>query len=360
MRKICFIDYDMSVTGGVEQVTASLANELSKRFEVHVISICQNMKALAYSLNPDIKYSVLLKQEKRLSEMRKDLRPIFKKYLNENNIDVAIIQGNYPGFLASTARFTTKTKLVFCDHGALMNQWKRKDIVVIRLIAALLCHRVIALTEQNREDYIKRFLLTRKKVGCIYNWIDLDMPRSEAYKSDSKRIISAGRFGKEKGFDMLVKAFAPVAEKHPDWHLDIYGDGEMMDTVKELIAQFNISDNVHLLGMCKDLAMRYKDYAMYVLPSYREGMPLVLLEAKANCLPIVSFDIMTGPREIVRNGIDGILVEPYNLNNLGEAICSLIEDNESRAQMSEKSQENLDKFSKQSILNQWIKLIESL
>lgn len=359
MKKICFIDYDMSVRGGVEQVTASLVNALAKHYEVHLVSIVENGQT-AYDFKTEIKYSVLLEKEERLSRMRKRLKPLLKRYFYENDIDVAIIQGNYPGFLASSVRFSTKTKLVFCDHGALMNQWDRKDIVVIRLIASLLCHKVITLTEQSRNDYIKRFLLPKKKVGCIYNWIDLDIPRSETYDAKSKRIVSAGRFGKEKGFDMLIKVFAPVAEKYPDWHLDIFGDGEMMETVKELIDEYAVFDNVHLMGMCKDLAQRYKDYALYVLPSYREGMPLVLLEAKANRLPIVGFDIMTGPREIVRDGVDGILVQPYDLEKMEEAICRLIENEDKRSQMSEKSQENLDKFSKENILKQWIELVESL
>ena len=179
-------------------------------------------------------------------------------------------------------------------------------------------------------------------------------------KSEAERIISAGRFGKEKGFDMLVKAFAPVVRKHPDWHLDIYGDGEMFDTVKELIENLKIADNVHLMGMCSNLSDKYKDYSMYVLPSYREGLPLVLLEAKANRLPIVSFDILTGPREIMRDGVDGILVPPYDLEKMGAAICRLIEDDSLRISMSEKSQDNVENFSKPTILKQWCDLIESI
>lgn len=101
------------------------------------------------------------------------------------------------------------------------------------------------------------------------------------------------------------------------------------------------------------LAEKYKEYSMYVLPSYREGLPLVLLEAKANRLPIVSFDIMTGPREIVRDGIDGILVPPYDLEKMGNAICSLIENEDLRSSMSLKSQENIYKYSKTAILKQW-------
>lgn len=359
MKKVCLIDFDMSVRGGVEQVTASLANALADCFEVHLLGLCE-MGSLAYTLDERVKYTALSKDEQRLSVMRKELKPVIRNYLNSNKIDVAIIQGNYPGFIVSTARFGTRTRLVFCDHGALMNQWERRDIVVIRLISSLLCHKVITLTEQSREDYIRKFRLPRKKVDCIYNWVDLSIVRSEQYNKNSKRIISAGRFGKEKGFDMLIKAFAPVAKKHTDWHLDLFGDGEMMETVKALIEEYGISDNVHLMGMRSDLAERYKDYSMYVLPSYREGMPLVLLEAKANRLPIVSFDILTGPKEIVRDGIDGILIKPYDTDEMARAMCALIEDNEMREAFSVASQENLDKFSKKTILTNWKQLIEKI
>ncbi len=359
MRKVCFIDYDMSVRGGVEQVTASLANTLVTYYDIYIVSLCLNNE-LAYNLDKRIKFIWLLRQEKHLREMQKELCPELVKILNDKSIDVAIIQGNYSGFISAFARLKTKTKLIFCDHGALMNQWGQKDIVFIRLISSLLSHRVVTLTEQSREAYIKRFHLSNKKVKCIYNWIDLQVPRSEKYDRDSKQIISAGRFGKEKGFDMLIEVFASIVSKHPDWSLDLYGDGEMMESVRCLIAKFGIENNVKLMGMCPNLLEQYKNYAIYVLPSYREGMPLVLLEAKANRLPIVSFDIMTGPKEIVRNGIDGYLIEPYNLEKMCNSICELIENAHLRQEMSNRSQENLDKFSKQSIVKQWRELIDSL
>lgn len=356
-KKICLIDFDMSVRGGVEQVTVGLSAALTNHYDVHLLSLCQKGEQ-AYSLDPRVKYKALLKDERRLRQMRADCKPLLSDYFRENQIEVAIIQGNYPGFVVSAVRSTVGTKLIFCDHGALMNQWKQKDIRLIRWISAMLCHRVVTLTEQSRMDYLKKFHLRSRKVRCIYNWIDLSVPRSERYNTESKRIVCAGRFGKEKGFDMLVKAFAPVARKHPDWSLDLFGDGEMMPVVRRLVKENHLEEQVNLLGMRTDLAECYKNYAMYVLPSYREGMPLVLLEAKANRLPIVSFDIMTGPREIVRDGIDGILIQPYDLEAMGEAMCRLIDHPELRLEMSARSQENLEQFSQEKILEQWRQLIE--
>ncbi|MBQ9624971.1 MAG: glycosyltransferase [Clostridia bacterium] len=96
------------------------------------------------------------------------------------------------------------------------------------------------------------------------------------------------------------------------------------------------------------------------MSSKREGMPVVLLEAKLNRLPIVSYDIFTGPSEIVRNGTDGILVPDGDIEELASAMIKLIENKDLRKQMSDNSQENLEKFSKETILKQWFNLIDSM
>lgn len=359
MKTVCLIDYDMSVRGGVEQVTAALANALADHCRVYVVSLCMT-GPLDYTLDERVTFVHFLDHDPGLKKLLLTVTPRLARFFRQNKVDVAIVQGNYPGFVSSPIQPFSKTKLVFCDHGALMNQWNNRKIRTIRKQASRLCRKTVTLTEQSRVDYVRQFGLDDDRVICIYNWIDLDKPHAERYDPSSKRIVSAGRFGKEKGFDMLVNAYAPLAKRFPDWHLDIFGDGEMMETVRGLVEEHGIGDNVHLLGMRDDLADRYKDYAFYVLPSYREGMPLVLLEAKANRLPIVSFDIMTGPREIVRDGVDGTLVPPYDLQALGEAMATLIQDENLRVSMSERSQETLNNFSKTTILQQWITLIESL
>lgn len=359
MKTICLIDYDMSVFGGVEQVTASLANALCDRYHVYVISLCTT-GTLNYTLDERVTFVSLLNHDPGLKKLMLKAVPFLTRFFRQHHVDVAVLQGNYPGFVSSPVRLFSQTKLVFCDHGALMNQWDNRKIRTIRRQASRLCHHTVTLTEQSRGDYVRQFGLPNARVSCIYNWIDLDKPHCTQYDPSSKRLLSAGRFGKEKGFDMLVKAYAPLVERFPDWHLDLFGDGEMMDTVRALVEDYGISDHVHLLGMRSDLAERYGDYAFYVLPSYREGMPLVLLEAKANRLPIVSFDIMTGPREIVRDGVDGTLVPPYDLDALGGAMATLMQDAALREQMSERSQETLDHFSKPTIAAQWCHLFDTL
>ena len=104
----------------------------------------------------------------------------------------------------------------------------------------------------------------------------------------------------------------------------------------------------------------YNEYAFLVLSSYREGLPLVLLEAKASGLPMVSFDVTTGPREIIDDGKDGYLIPPYDLEVMVEKITALIEDENMRVTFSENSVTNIIKFEKEEIYRQWTNLIDEL
>lgn len=358
MKKIAIIDFDFGVIGGVEKVAANLANELSNFHQVYFISIALSEKP-AYQLNDSVVFHHIFDRPYRLRDMAKDIKKPLADYLNSQNIDVALIMGNYAGYLTFSMRFHTKTKLVYCDHGALLNEWHKKKIVLMRGLSCLFTHKTIVLTKQSKDAYKKKFF-ANKKVDYIYNWIDTGQCVSTLYQNDSKKFLSAGRFTHEKGFAMLVQACIPVFEKYPDWQLHLFGDGEDFEAIKSQIDQAQLQNHIILKGMCKDLADRYKDYSFYVLPSYREGLPLVLLEAKANRLPIVSFDIVSGPREIVRHNTDGILVAPQDTKALGEAIEHLIENPQMRQHFSDSAHENLCLFSKETILKQWLGLIDDL
>lgn len=359
MKKICFVTFDMCVVGGVEQVTSALASSLVSDYEVHLVSFLHTSE-LKYKLDERVKYTYFETDALRISELRKKHHTTLYKYFEDNDIDVAFIQGNYSGYISYNSKKNFRTKIVFCDHGAILNQIKDIKTTLARILASRYADKIVTLTERNLKDYKRLFLVPERKLTYIYNWIDTEIAHSVCYNADSKRIVSAGRFSREKGFDLLIKAFAPVAKRHPDWTLDIFGDGEFFEQIKAMAKEYGVSDNINFLGMRSDLRERYGDYAMYVLPSYHEGLPLVLLEAKLNRLPIVSFDIRTGPSEIVENGKNGILVEPYDTEKMADAVCQLIENSEKRQKMSDAASENIEKFSKETIKNRWKALIEEL
>ena len=168
MKKLCFVNYDMTVTGGVEQVTTTLANEFCKEYEVYIYAIFGKGGHVPYDLDPRITYRAELEEECRIRDrIKKTFRP-FRDFVRQNQIDVVFLMENYPAMTVSPVRFFTKAKYVFCDHGALMNEWEKKDIRLFRFWDSMISHCTVTLTEQNRQDYIRNFIrIPRKSEASI-------------------------------------------------------------------------------------------------------------------------------------------------------------------------------------------------
>lgn len=360
VKKICFVNYDMSVTGGAEQVTASLANQLCKTHNIYIYSILDHGEP-AYQLDERIYYYKGLTNVERLREMITQTLKPFVDFVKKENIEIVVTMGNYPALIVSLCRFFTKAKFIFCDHGALINQWHQKDITGIRFWDAITSHKVVTLTEQTKRDYIQKFHLKSPKVECIYNWIDPKVLNAkQEYNSESKCILTIGRFGKEKGYDLLVDVAEKVLVSHPEWEWHLYGTGETFDEIQQQVQQRGLSSQVHLKGNIQEAYKYCSQYAFLVLTSYREGLPLVLLEACACELPMVSFDVMTGPNEIIEDGKNGFLIAPYNCNEMAEKIELLMNDLDLRKNQSEANKIYKKKFECQKILRQWEKLFEDI
>lgn len=360
MIKICFLVYNCSNYGGVETVTSNLVNELSKHYEVAIASILDDGRPNMIPTNPGIEVTKLIPGGTRLRDQQLKLFRPLKRYLKDHNIDIVFTMGQYSGFLAAPVSLVSKATFIFCDHGALINQWHDKKTTLMRFIASKASKKVVVLTEKSYKDYIDRFHMKSEKMSYIYNWIEPTDFDSDQYDISSHKLLSAGRLGQEKGFNQLIDAMRLVAEKHPEWTLDIYGDGEEEENLKNRISELKLGEIITLKGHTDHIREYYKNYAVYVMPSYREGLPLTLLEAKINMLPIVAFDVETGPREIVRDGVDGLLVEPKNIEQLAEKICILIDNPEMRIRMAQQAKGNISKFSKESILCRWIELIDEV
>ena len=217
------------------------------------------------------------------------------------------------------------------------------------------------MTEQNRQDYIRKFHTNPKKIQSIYNWIRPEVIAArEDYNVNSKKILTVGRVSEEKGYDVLMKVAKKVLPDYPDWQWHLYGTGDQFEWLQQEVKNCHLESQVILKGNVKDAYQHYPEYALLVLPSYREGLPLVLLEAKACGLPMVSFDVTTGPREIIEDGRDGYLVPTYDLEQMAARIEELIDNLELRIRFSAHTKENLNKFQKEKIYEQWKDLIEGI
>ena len=144
----------------------------------------------------------------------------------------------------------------------------------------------------------------------------------------------------------------------PEWKLKIVGDGESKLILSEFIKHNNLTDSVELVGKTDNVSIYYKEAEIFCLSSHYEGFPMVLLETLAFGLPVISFDCETGPAEILAD-TDSILVPQNNINLFASSLINLMKNDEKRKVISIKSKEKAKLYQPQSIIQHWIKLLDS-
>jgi glycosyltransferase involved in cell wall biosynthesis len=188
----------------------------------------------------------------------------------------------------------------------------------------------------------------------------ISIKRSSAKVRDNI-IIAAGRIAPVKQFDHLIKAWSLIAEKFPDWQVQIYGDGddELTTLLKQLIQELKVS-NIQLKGATSELTSKMQEASLYALTSATECFPMVLLESLACGLPIISYDCPNGPRNIISNGEDGVLVEHNNIEDFSKKLAKLIRDEQLRSTMVINTVKNVNRFEEQKVMSQWIQLFNKV
>ena len=177
---------------------------------------------------------------------------------------------------------------------------------------------------------------------------------------ENNQAIIVGRYNSAKGYNYLIDAWKKVYQKHPDWIINIFGSGEYEDRVRKQILDNGLQDVVIMNHPTDHIMEEYLKSSIYVMSSVFEGFAMVLLEAMACGLPCVSFDCPYGPRNVITDGEDGILVEYLNSQALADYICRLIENEELRKMMGSNGRRNVLRFSRETIMPQWVVLFESL
>jgi len=166
-------------------------------------------------------------------------------------------------------------------------------------------------------------------------------------------IYGMGRLSEQKGIDLLIEAFSRIAGEFPEWTVQILGEGPLRPQLEQLIADKGLRDRMQLAGWVTDPQRRLASGDLFVLSSRFEGFPLALVEAMAVGLPAVSFDCPTGPSEIVRHEIDGLLVPPEDADALAAAMKRLMRDESTRREFAQRAPEVLDRFGTARFLKDW-------
>lgn len=338
--------------GGTERATANLVQHLKNHHKVLMLSTSQleaSYPVEGVRLDHVDSHS-LIKQTRSL-----------RRYLRENDVDVLVALEALSGITAIPATFVTHCKLVIWEHANYYQDQGSKYTQTIRWLEMLLADAYVVLTKRDLGNFRNHFRHIGTRLVQIYNV--LEPVDGVAYDTNSTTIISAGHINKIKNFSIIPEVAARALKGHPDWSWKIYGDVADEDEhrkIQEGIARYGLEGRVVLCGRCDDMDAEYRKAAIYVMTSLQEGFPMVLLEAKAHGLPIVSFNIETGPDEIVRDGVDGYLVKPYDCERMVQKIKSLIEYESRRIEFSQKSSTDLGMYTQDRIVQQWTTVLESL
>lgn len=229
------------------------------------------------------------------------------------------------------------------------------------------------LRTRQDEQIVRRFdkfvVLTNEDRGYWGNLPNIEViPNAAMHVSDTysdvmnKRVIAVGRLDYQKGFDRLIQAWQLVQHtgKFTDWKLDIFGQGEWREMLQQMIDKAELQNTVCLNRPTKQIGEEYVKSDMLVMSSYYEGFPMVMIEAMACGLPVVSFDYKCGPKDIIQTGINGLLVPNGDIQALADAMMKVMEDEAYRKMLSLNARKVVDTYSEQAVMSQWIRLFTSI
>ena len=371
MKKITILALHLGY-GGIENAIATLANTLSSKYKVEILSVYRLYNEPVYELNDSIKVRYISNIKPNKKEM--------KYYLSKKNFKM-FFKGLKQSFLTGYVKYIkTVIELLKVDsdviistrtlHNFLISKFTKKNIKKIawehnhhnnnnKYIRDLVksCKKIdyFVLVSEELTEFYKKYL--NDKVIYIPNAIDKIINKSS--NLDETNLISIGRLSKEKGFDDLLRLFKKISNKYPSWKLNIIGDG---------------MEKNHLLDLCKDLKLgdkvifhgyQNKDYinnmlqnsSIYLMTSHTESFGIVLIEAMNCGVPCIAYSSAQGANEIIKDGKTGFLIQNRDENEMIKKTELLIKDEKTRKKMGKNAKAESKKYSSEVILEKWSKII---
>lgn len=375
-KKIAYCLPSLYIAGGIERVITLKVNYLAaKGYKVYIILTDGKEKKIWFGLAPEIKIihlDINFDELWNLSLFRKTLlylskQRIFKKRLKQTlchlqpDITISTLRREI-NFINSIRDGSRKIGEIHVnrknyrsfneEHVSLVKKllqqmWMKQMIHKVRQL-----DRFVVLCEEDKSQYPEL-----DNVTVISN--PLSFFPSQASDCNSNKIIAVGRYEPQKGFDLLLQAWAIIHKDHPEYILNIYGAGDSTP-YKKLAAELNLGDSCQINGPTEHIIEKYLESSIFVLSSRYEGFGQVLTEAMACGVPPVAFSCPCGPRDIIKDKEDGFLVENGNIEKLAEKITCLITHKELRIQMGKQARLNARRFLIENIGKQWEKLFEEL
>ena len=379
--KILYIVNSLAKTGGTERVLIDKMNYLSTHgFEVVLITYEQGTHSMSFPVSSSVKhidtwtrfftlykYNRLLRIFKKI-EMKKEYLSRLQNIVDSEMPDYIITTTYKLDTCGIVTQLKTTAKLILEAHIPKAKTYEcniRNSNFIKRLLYKLInkyhCHKarkfdlLVALTPGAANDWKK----TTQHCIVIPNPVTKYQEVIKEKISDTKRIISAGRLTNQKGFDRLIYAFAQIANQCPEWHIDIFGNGDDKQYLNDCISRCNLQNKVFIHPSTSYIYDEYMNSDFYVMSSRFEGLPLVLIEAMSCGLPCVSFRCKYGPEDIIKDGKTGLLAKDGDIKDLAQKILWMCQHEDQRIAMGISAKKSAEKYKKENIMPIWIELFNN-
>jgi len=353
---LIYID-SMAPAGGIERVVSKHIAFFAKTHNVKLMT--KDTKESFYDLPQNIEISSL-NIDSSLN-MYSKVQRIFQtlKQLLITRKKLKVYKDNYDLFYVTHIRNLLELylagvdmkKVIVTEHGSYYgynNVYKK-----LKLWLYPKCKYVVSPTSMDYEIY--------KSQNCNASYI----PNPLSFFDDrfstlnQKTVINIGRLTRDKRQDLLLNIWKIISVNHPDWKLQLIGKGELKEQLEKMIKEYNLQNSVEIIDPIKNVEDLFLNSSIFAFTSKYEGFGMVLAEAMAYGVPCISFDISSGPRDIIENNIDGFLIED---NNIEDYICKLdfmIINYEKRKEMGKNAKQNIQKFLDTKIEEKWNQLLEN-
>lgn len=341
--------------GGIERMTVELANLLVKKYVVKILLVdpfdldsCPF--AIAHQIKVESLNSSFAKPFSRLKGLNVRNIKLIRNLLRVDMPDVLITIATPLVRISAPAIIGLGIRHIAWEH---FNLYAGSKIgTLYKMLAPWWVDATVVLTKADAIDYRAVYA---PRIYEIPNFTSIG--KHEPSKCERKVLLAVGRHAPQKGFDLLIKAWART--KADGWKLRIVGSGDDKPENMKLAKDLGVTDRIEFVEATPYIAREFQSASCFVLSSRFEGLVLVLIEAKMMELPCISFDCPNSPREVIRDGVDGVLVPAEDVEALSKALAAALQDPGKLKEMGRKAREDaLKRYGQEAVIEQWTQLIE--
>lgn len=347
--------------GGAERVFVNLAEYFfSEGYNVKMVTTYHRDEE--YSLNPNIEryYSEITPDEEtgsRVGNLKARIKKLHDIFA-EINPDLVMTCNGKTNMMAIAAAKGLKAKVVISVIADPLMEYYTKLMRIISKTYFIKADGIIVQTKEAAEYFPKRI---RNKCKLLPNSLNpaFMLPRYDG--ENGFEIVTVGRLDENKNQALLINAFLPLKDKYPNYKIMIYGDGVMKSRLAKMIEDNGLVGRVFLKGQVSNVSDTIRNASLFVLTSNTEGMPNALIEAMALGLPVISTDCPSGgPRHLIKDGVNGLLVSPGNVEALIEALDRVLSNDEYRESLGKEAYKLQEELSPSKVNLQWKEYFESV